>query len=224
MVEGNNLWNAVDLVARAGREIDSLVSELSIKMTEQFNKIGSDLNFNFEEGDPDVETVGDWIQISKIYQWGLKPKGRGKIVCGNLSVQVVLWTEEAGSDPCGKVPRVEVGYLGYSKDDKIHANSCGAGTWFTQDWWKEVFPKADEKYTNWPKSVKPCKGVSWNENASWVFAIPLFSVNSNDDIDRLIIEPAMKLLGGATPEIAFKGVTTIGFSIGQEGVLLSLPA
>ncbi len=224
MNEGQNLWNAVELVIRAGKEISAMKAELSEKMNKRLESAGSKLNLISVPGnDSEVHSQDKWVCIDWLSQWGLKPKGKGQKVCGNLSMQIVLWTEDDDSATCGKIPRVEVGYYGYS-EEKIDANYCEAGTFLTQEVWKEMFPKTDSSYACWPKLVKPCEGVSWNEKANWAFAIPLFSVNNNEDIDHLIINPTMKLLSGSTPEVALKDVPTIGFSIGKEGVLFSMPA
>lgn len=224
MNEGKNLWNAVDLVARAGKEISALVAELNDKMADQLKITGGALNFISVAGDDDEDESEDgWVCTAWLTQWGLKPKGKGQKVRGNLYVQIILWTEDEESVNCEKIPRIEVGYIGCA-EDKIVASYSEAGSSFTQEFWKNMFPKADKSSPCWPKSVKTDKGVRWDEEANWVFSIPLFSVNSNDDIDRIIIEPAMKLLSGSTPEIAFKDVVTIGFAIGKEGELLSLPA
>lgn len=222
MIEGKNLWAAVDLVVRAGNEIDAMETELYKRMTEQLKSEENKLGFKSETGDSDPKNAGaDWICVESLSQWGLKKKGN-RTTIGNIYVEIVLWTDEGESASCAQIPRVEVGYIGYAKG-KIFATYCEAGTSFTQESWERLFPKSAQKYSCWPKSVSPCKGVKWDEDANWVFAVPLFSINCNDDIDRLIIEPAMKLLSGSDPEDALSNVPAIVYAIGKEGELLSTP-
>lgn len=220
MTNGINLWNAVDLIGRAWKEIEAMEADLSKKMAEQLKH----QNFNSVAGEPAVDQLGDKsVRYISISQWGIKPKGKGQGVCGNLSVQVVLWSEDDESGLCDQIPRVEVGYISYAEGEKIDKSYQGTGTWFTQEYWQEVFPKSGDKYACWPKSVKSCKGVRWDERANWVFAIPLLDIHSDDEIGDLIIKPAIGLLTGKDSEHALKGITTIRFALGKDGVLLSTP-
>ena len=225
MSEGKNLWDAVNLTVQAATEVDALETELSKRMDEQLKSVGVEFGFNFASGEPKQNDVAaDWVRVASLLQWGLKQKGAKTKYLGNIYVQVLLWDEDDKNSPCGQIPRIEVGYYGYS-EEKIDANCMeAAGTSFTQEEWEDFFPKAKGKYASWPKSVKPCKGVRWDDGANWVFAVPLFSVNSGSDIDRLIIQPAMKLLSGESPEEAFNDVPIIIYAIGKDGHLLSAPA
>lgn len=58
MIEGNNLWNAVDLFIRAAKEIVSLEAELSQKMTERLKTVGGGIGFKSDKGDDEILDVG----------------------------------------------------------------------------------------------------------------------------------------------------------------------
>lgn len=225
MEEGKNLWDAVNLTVQAATEVDALETELSKGIGDELKSVGVKLGFNSDPGSPEVDDVAaDWVRVATLLQWGLKHKGKKTNYTGNIYVQVVLWDEDDENSPCGQIPRIEVGYCGYDSEEKIDADYWGAGASFTRETWEEFFPKTKGKYACWPKSVKPCKGVRWDDGANWVFAVPLFSVNSSNDIDSLIIQPAMKLLSGESPEEAFNDVQVIIYAIGKDGHLLSTPA
>lgn len=223
MIEGNNLWNAVDLVARAGKEVDSLETELSIKLNERLKSLGGELGFNADAGDDDVlDSSGDWVRIASMLQWGLKEKRKKTKYKGHLSVMVVLWSEDGERDPCGKIPRVEVAYV--TSEEDLSPNYFDAGTWFSPDGWDNPCVSTDGKCVIEPKSENSRNGSRWDQKIDWYFAIPLFKLESNDHIDRLIIDPIMKLLSGTAPEDALKNVPAIKFTIGKGDELLSTPA
>ena len=218
-----NLWNAVELVARAWTEIESMQAELAKNMALRMEKEGNKLGFNSETGESCSEEQGDgWVRTMSIMQWGLKPKGSGKKVIGNLSIQVVLWSEEADLEIDGKIPRVEVAYFGYSTE-KIGASEMGPGTWFNSEGWDYLFPNENGSHLAWRASGDFSHGVRWDERSNWIYSIPLVSVGCSDDIDRLIISPAMKLLAGVAPIEALKDIRTIKQCFGKDGKLHIVP-
>lgn len=217
-MEGKNLWNAVDLVVRAGNEIEALETELSNKMTESLRVSGGKLGFKFEEGSGDaIASQGDWVTIATLMQWGLKEKSKKTRYTGNLSIQVVLWSDSGDKDPCGKLPRVEVAYVG--SEDDVSPSYSEPGTWFEPDGWGDYFVSCDGKCISTSTGENISIGSAWNQNRNWYFAVPLFGLESTEHIDSLIIKPVMELLSGTAPEIALKNVTAIEFSIGKDGVL-----
>lgn len=220
MIEGKNLWNAVDLVVRAGSEIEALVAELSKKMTGRLSKDGVDLGFICEVGQDEVlNATGDFVTVSLLSQWGLKPKGKGKrSFVGNLSATIVIWSEDSFQDPCGCIPRVEVAYMGSSEEST--PDEMGAGTWLNNDDdWSEWGVSNDKKCLVPLKALSPNNGAKWNEKSDWIFVVPLFSLSSNEDIERLLIEPTIKLLRGEAPEDALSLVPAIEFGFSKEGLL-----
>lgn len=220
MNDGKNLWQAIDLVVRAGGEIDALVAELSKKMTERLSREGADLGMNFDTGDEeDQNATGDWVCVAWLLQWGLKPKGKGKkSYIGNLSVQIVMWTEDGFQDPCGCIPRVEIAYM--CTDDEMNPSYYEAGTWLPRDDnWSDWSVSDERKCLMHSKTQKPRFGAKWDESRDWIFVVPLFSLNSIQDIDQNIIEPVVKLLGGTATHDALGKVPAIEFTISKGGVL-----
>ena len=218
-MDGKNLWNAVDLVTRAGNEIDALETELSKRVTDALRVAGLKLGFKFDEGAPDsINSPGDWVTIAFMLQWGLIEKSRRTKYAGNLSVGVVLWSESGERDPCGKLPRVEIAYVA---EDEISPDHYVAGTWLEPDGWGGYFTTTDGKVISSTNLKNVPNGLAWDQKTEWYLAVPLFALESTEHIDSLIIKPVMELLSGTAPEVALKNVDAIEFSIGQDGVLSS---
>jgi hypothetical protein len=112
--------------------------------------------------------------------------------------------------------------------EKPRESEYGAGTWLVSDnseWgdWKNWCVSSESKCLISPNTETAIQGAKWCEEKDWIYAVPLFSVNNNADIDHLIIEPAMKLLRGEAPDKALCHVPAFKFVIGKDGVLQRAP-
>ena len=173
------------------------------------------------EEDISLNDGSNWICFEWFHQWSITPNRRGRGVpkkLGWLYVQITICDSNGEIGPCGCVPRIEVGYRTVGED------GFTTGSSFTTDGWAEYGIDKTGYCPSYPVEIWSDGGVPWNrKDVEWFFGVPLFCVNTLEDLDSMLIEPIIKLLKGGVPEAVFEKVPAFCFKIENDQLLPFAP-
>ncbi len=183
--------------------------------------LGNENKFTVQyESDAYLNDFSNWVCVEWFQQWSLTPNRRGRgepRKLGWLYTQITIWDKDDLEGPCGCAPRIEVGY-----------STCDEGEWelgssFIADAVWENYGLDEYGYCpGKPEGIWNNGGVAWNEKGiEWYFCVPLFCINTLEDLDKRIIDPALKLLSGQSPSQVFNDVPAFRFKL-ENDLLLPL--
>lgn len=213
---GENLFNAVNVVMKAGIEINAMYDKIysmlekGVPGTGQIKKV-NDHEFDYEEYD------GDWACRGCIKNFAFYKKGSKK-PDAFLGIQVKLFDLDE-SKIVGQTPLL---YVLFSSGDEWDYNEFKVSKVFDEDNTYEL-----ENNCIW-------QGYDEDEEhgaerdfdiALFGYVIPLVEINSSEDIAELIIEPIkMTILGKGIGKYLYSKNKVLKFnSISGEVTLKSLP-
>jgi hypothetical protein len=181
-MSGENLFNAANIMKRAGDEINAMLEKLFTILSKELKTV-KDIREIEETSDQDDE-FNDWCTTGYIVNYGIYRKAR-KNPSAWLGIQIKL---------CDMMEREIVGpqpllYILFSVDeewelDKFLVNNALAERFILEDecLWRRY--KEDED----PSTDRP-----WHE-ADCAFVIPLVDINTPEDLHSLIVEPIRQLM------------------------------
>jgi hypothetical protein len=184
---GENLFNAVNVVTKAGIEIsamyDKIYSMLENKLPEtgQIKKV-NDQEFVYEDYD------GDWACRGCLKNFGLYKKG-SKNADAFLGIQVKLFDLDE-SKIVGPTPLL---YVLFSSGYEWKENEFKVSKVFDEE---NTYELENDCIWQWYDEGEEHGAERDFEKAFFAYVIPLVEINSSEDIAELIIEPIkMTILG-----------------------------
>ncbi len=172
---GQNLYNAAQIVSKAGSQIDSIIETISEMFVEKLKNVGHIRDYT--ETDDDNYSPGGWLLSEYFYNiWLIPPKKRN--ARSHIGVHVVLSDDDI---PGLKIdePIIFIMY-GQGKD----AFEIESLAWILSDEFDGI--------------IKNGKAICWAEEGekydSWMFALPLVKLNSENDINQHIVQPAVNFI------------------------------
>lgn len=179
---GQVLWQSVEVVNRAGHEIDALLSLATKKILDTEL---TDVKFQ-EESDADCANLdSDWVCFTDTRNINLTPSYKQEHK-GVLGLEVVIGTPNDYQLLLEPVPVLNVLFDSDSGGDQ--------GIWeygpnmVTDDDWSGYSLAGDNALIFLNSDEYP--GVnSWSNIKEFYFSVPLTSFNRPEDIDHLVLEP-----------------------------------
>lgn len=185
--DGVKLTQCFNLVSNAGKEIDALSEVLN----NQLSKAIAKTSFRLDGKEPMYSGRNDdsgWIFTDFAYSFALKSKNK-KVPDKNLGYQVSLLGDGVGFSEKAE-PLLHVFFW----DDTAN---------FDDDCYMYIpYPASPED--PW-ELVYNGQLISWDNLNGWTFSIRLTTLNSAQDLEQYVVNPAIALLNGEQPEEAFTG-------------------
>jgi hypothetical protein len=188
-MKGETLFNATQIVHRAGDEIDAMCEKLFALFEEALE---SHRDISRVEDLDEERDENEWILVGYLAQYAIYRR-RGRRPSAYLAVQIKLADDREGS-LVGKKPLLYVLFSGkkeWEYDKFLLANAV-------KDGWKLHGSKLWEWYTD----QENLADRPWYD-AQWAFVLPLVSMNTEDDLRKEIVSPVIALIDGKSPEKAF---------------------
>jgi len=188
---GNILWQAAEVVNRAGHEINALLDLSVQKLTNKIND-GKLINVrDYEEGDlDDANASSGWIYINEVRNIKLYPP-KVHYPRGVLGLEVVIGNYEEYITITENIPTLNV-LFDSSPDGDPGSWEGGINMYRSSTEWTEYFLCGDSRLIIYNEEY--CGVEHWNPNIKeWYFSVPLTSINSPEDIDNTIIKPIQYL-------------------------------
>lgn len=183
---GHVLWHAVEVVNRAGHEINALLSLTTkgILDTELAN-----VRYQHEDESYGAILESEWVYFTKTRNISLTPSYKQEPK-GVLGLEVVIGSPNDYQPLIASVPALNVLFdsdpYGYQ------------GTWeygpnmITNDDWSGYSLAGDNTLIFLNSEEYP--GVdSWSNIREFYFSVPLTSLNRPEDIDQLVLEPVQHI-------------------------------
>ena len=206
-----NVWQNLENMRKLGTAVNSFYSVLGKKLEESFTK-GKPIDVEEEE-----LTEGDWCCFATCWVYTLKiTKPNGSKQACPLSVRTELWREINNDKSDWEHAKSPLIYIGFDPDLPKKGNAWGNDYLKLNEWGQPVHndedceivepaPNKNPYLWEWPSEDKANKSEnSWSER-SWFFVVPLFDINSTNDIQEQILDPLKSLLvDNKSPEDAFR--------------------
>ena len=182
-----NLINAMELVARMGRELNGLSETLTDLFQHELNKIGTDYPCQFLNLQAPRQSSryddSQWLCTGYAESFALsKQRASSNEIDAHVGYQISLLGD-------GLIPGV--------RSPLIHVFFWEGAADFDSDGHYLQFPLgedatcSDERLLKW----EPSNSASWIEGL-WAFSIKLTSMNSRQDLLDSVVSPALALLRG----------------------------
>ena len=204
--QAQNILNAVNVLISLGSELETLKSEIERKLS----GIDGEIRFDADDQKANVEAyystgygwvLDGWHWTFPARRHSGKPGKSPKI--GSLTVGIDLgrpgWIAEVAGFPVLVVAWAPLG-------DEWATTFEGDGLFpIPQEGFVDVF---DESLIVWSDNISEEKFV----DTSWMYAVPLFSIDSGLKVDDVVVEPMRRLLSGHNPSGLLQYADAIRFS------------
>jgi len=203
--DGVKLTQCFNVVSNAGKEIDAL-SEI---LNNQLAKAIAKTSFRLDQKEPiysERNDDSDWISTGIANSFALKSKGK-KVADNYLSYQVSLYGDGVGSDE--------------NAEPLLHVYLWSVAADYDEDCYMYIPYPASSEEDPWELTYNG-QLISWDNFEGWTFSIRLTTLNSAQDLEQYVVNPAIALLNGEQPEEAFAGSHPglITYQITEDGMLV----
>ena len=202
--DGVKLTQCFNLVSNAGKEIDALSEVLNNQIAKAIAKT----SFRPDQKEPMYSGRNDdsgWIFTDFAYSFALKSKNK-KVADKKLGYQVSLLGDGVGFSEKAE-PLLHVFFWGDAADFDDDSYMCIPHPASSEDPWELVYNG---------------QLISWDNLNGWTFSIRLTTLNSTQDLEQYVVNPAIALLNGEKPEEAFPELNPglVTYQIVEDGMLI----
>lgn len=205
-VNGKKLLNAARIISSAGAQIESMIEILNDKLIDTLGDEKKKVRVDADWADKSIRSAGNWLITSYFWDIALL-KGRSNKPYAHLAIQVMLYNEDEEFRIQGWEPSIYVMYA--PGEDEFESDSNRLHRMLEEN------ARLDEdRLWRWKE---------FEENDSWLFALPLVKINCEDDLVQQIVQPVKRLIAGETASEAFPS-DSVAFHFAQEGDTLRILA
>jgi len=205
--DGVKLTQCFNLVSNSGKEISALVEMLNNQFSNGLDatKLFKPAGFPYTE-----ECLDDsgWVytDVANYFPLARRQKGKSKIV-KHVGYQISLLGDGVGFSEKAE-PLLHVFFW----DDAVN---------FDEDCYMCIpYPTSSED-DPWTL-IYQGQLINWGDLDGWTFSIRLTTLNSAQDLEQYVVNPAIALLNGEQPEEAFAGSHPglVTYQIAEDGMLI----
>lgn len=191
--QGEYITASFEYISQCAKEVESLADCIKDRVRKRMERDARSLGFAVAGGWEQERRyeAHEWLQSDAAWSLPLKKAGKGKQVAKSyLSIQVSLSGD-------GLIPG--------SKEPVVHVCCFDEASNFSEDdYYYMGFPVEDDEDSEELCRIHHQRCLVWYRNtetpwmSSWCYSLRLTALLGVADVDRLVVEPSMKLLSGAS--------------------------
>jgi len=198
LVDGTVLKGCFSVVSRCAREVQVLTQVLDNSIAEKLSERNQRFKLNGNVVLSEQWDDSRWLRIGVAHSFPLKESGKGnKRTVMHLSYQISLLGGGVIGDAGRQEPALHVCLWPGALD--FDEGQCVSFPLFRED--QDQFEVVDGRLLAW--GMDPQK-IGWS-SFSWSYSIRLADLNSMDDVESHVVNPALKLMQGVNVSSALPG-------------------
>ena len=181
-MNGENLFNAANVMHKTTGEINTMLGELSAQLIKTIEMKTMRL---IDPADDELyDESSNWICTDMIYNVHIYKNG-AKICRVYLAIQIKLCNQEEAKI-VGKQPLL---YVMFSAEANWSLDEFLLHTAINEGFELEGFV-----WRRYNKNEEPIPNLLWWETAEFAFVLPLMALNTKEDLQTLIVDPIHSLM------------------------------
>lgn len=208
-MNGENLYNAAMVMKRAGEEIEAMLEKLTALLDRRLNTLGTIQKFE-QKGEDLFDNSNEWVFTDLVRNFSIYKKS-AKNPSAYLALQIKL-CDRGEADVLGSQPLLYVLF-------------CSEADWELDEFLLHKAVKEGfrlERGCLWRRyddNEKNGNSRVWWKDEELVFVLPLVGLNTQEDLEVLIIDPIYSLLTDGAESIEFDQ-RVLKFKVEEEKVSL----